>query len=247
MELKLSSNFSGKPVSVVVPIEKVIEVFWPKDEKPPISLTVSTVLGADSANAEFSLGEETKESYPGIWLTTDNVKSHRHGSWFRLELPNDTNDIVMGHLYAGDDDMETDQPLAIIADGIRADGDESKRILWVDEDVTCVKSMNDDYLNRQKAITEKQLSDLSSGIFLQNFDYIVYGKRLASKSENTVEFVENTIVSHNKQEIEVVASGMEAMGLSVETGYYDPDDESSVDVPKQLIGFHYIVLKKNTL
>ena len=29
MELKLSSNFSGKPVSVVVPIEKVIEVFWP--------------------------------------------------------------------------------------------------------------------------------------------------------------------------------------------------------------------------
>lgn len=105
--------------------------------------------------------------------------------------------------------------------------------------------MNDDYLNRQKAITEKQLSDLSSGIFLQNFDYIVYGKRLASKSENTVEFVENTIVSHNKQELDVVASGMEAMGLSVETGYYDPDDESSVDVPKQLIGFHYVVLKKN--
>lgn len=130
------------------------------------------------------------------------------------------------------------------ADGIRADGDESKRILWVDEDVTCVKSMNDDYLNRQKAITEKQLSDLSSGIFLQNFDYIVYGKRLASKSENTVEFVENTIVSHNRQELEVVASGMEAMGLSVETGYFDPDDESSVDVPKQLIGFHYVVLKK---
>lgn len=26
-----------------------------------------------------------------------------------------------------------------------------------------------------EAITEKQLSDLSSGIFLQNFDYIVYG------------------------------------------------------------------------
>lgn len=90
----------------------------------------------------------------------------------------------------------------------------------------------------------ESLSDLSSGIFLQNFDYIVYGKRLASKSENTVEFVENTIVSRNKQELEVVASGMEAMGLSVETGYYDPDDESSVDVPKQLVGFHYVVLKE---
>ena len=54
MELKLSSNFSGKPVSVVVPIEKVIEVFWPKDKKPPISLTVSTVLGADSLSASIT-------------------------------------------------------------------------------------------------------------------------------------------------------------------------------------------------
>ena len=75
MELKLSSNFSGKPVSVVVPIEKVIEVFWPKDEKPPISLTVSTVLGADSANAEFSLGEETKAA--------ERYQRHRNGSSLR--------------------------------------------------------------------------------------------------------------------------------------------------------------------
>ena len=28
------------------------------------------------------------------------------------------------------------------------------------------------------------------------------------------------------------------------TFYYGPDDESSVDVPKQLVGFHYVVLKK---
>ena len=105
--------------------------------------------------------------------------------------------------------------------------------------------MNDDYLNLRKPSPKNNSVTFLPGIFLQNFDYIVYGKRLASKSENTVEFVENTIVSHNKQELDVVASGMEAMGLSVETGYYDPDDESSVDVPKQLIGFHYVVLKKN--
>lgn len=180
MKMTITGQIDGKSVPITIPIEKVIEAFWPYATKPS-TLSVSTELDTDGISANFMLGQETKDSYPGIWLTTDNVKSHRHGSWFRLELPNDTNDIVMGHLYAGDDDMETDQPLAIIADGIRADGDESKRILWVDEDVTCVKSMNDDYLNRQKAITEKQLSDLSSGIFLQNFDYIVYGKRLASK------------------------------------------------------------------
>lgn len=243
MKMTITGQIDGKSVPITIPIEKVIESFWPYATKPS-ALSVSTELDANGISANFMLGQETKDSYPGIWLTSKNSNTGRAGFWFCLELPNDTNDIVMGHLYAGDDDMETDQPLAIIADGIRADGDESKRILWVDEDVTCVKSMNDDYLNRQKAITEKQLSDLSSGIFLQNFDYIVYGKRLASKSENTVEFVENTIVSHNKQELEVVASGMEAMGLSVETGYYDLDDESTVDVPKQLIGFHYVVLKE---
>lgn len=75
MELKLSSNFSGKPVSVVVPIEKVIEVFWPKDEKPPISLTVSTVLGADSANAEFLLVKKPKSPIPAFGLRPIMLKA----------------------------------------------------------------------------------------------------------------------------------------------------------------------------
>jgi hypothetical protein len=243
MKMTITGQIDGKSVPITIPIEKVIEAFWPYATKPS-TLSVSTELDTDGISANFMLGQETKDSYPGIWLTSKNSNTGRAGFWFCLELPNETNDMVKGYLYAGDDETETDQPLAVIADGVRNDDDDSKRMLWVDEDVTRVESMNNDYLNRQKAITEKQLSDLSSGIFLQNFDYIVYGKRLASKSENTVEFVENTIVSHNKQELDVVASGMEAMGLSVETGYYDPDDESSVDVPKQLIGFHYVVLKK---
>lgn len=75
---------------------------------------------------------------------------------------------------------------------------------------------------------------MSSKINLQTCEY-------ARKSSI---FQDNQLISHNKQELEVVASGMEAMGLSVETGYFDPDDESSVDVSKQLIGFHYVVLKK---
>lgn len=60
----------------------------------------------------------------------------------------------------------------------------------------------------------------------------------------TIKEAFDKLVKRNEQELEVVASGMEAMGLSVETGYYDPDDESSVDVPKQLVSFHYVVLKE---
>lgn len=47
-------------------------------------------------------------------------------------------------------------------------------------------------------------------------------------------------VSRSKQEIDLVANGMEAMGLSIETGYFDPDDEPTDDVPKQLMGFYYV-------
>lgn len=50
----------------------------------------------------------------------------------------------------------------------------------------------------------------------------------------------DTIVSRSKQEIDLVANGMEAMGLSIETGYFDPDDEPTDDVPKQLMGFYNV-------
>lgn len=156
------------------------------------------------------------------------------------ELPNETNSMVKGHLYGGDDDMETDQPLAIIVDGVRDTNDESKRALWVDKEVTHIESLTDDYQERQKAITEKQIADLDVGDYLKDFDYAAYGKRLSSKAENTVEFVADTIVSRSKQEIDLVANGMEAMGLSIETGYFDPDDEPTDDVPKQLMGFYYV-------
>ena len=76
------------------------------------------------------LGQETKDSYPGIWLTSKNSNTGRAGFWFCLELPNETNDMVKGYLYAGDDETETDQPLAVIADGVRNEDDESKRVLW---------------------------------------------------------------------------------------------------------------------
>lgn len=69
------------------------------------------------------------------------------------------NDMVKGYLYAGDDETETDQPLAVIADGVRNDDDDSKRMLWVDESLTHVEPLTDNYLKRQGAATEKQLDE----------------------------------------------------------------------------------------
>lgn len=158
MKMTITGQIDGKSVPITIPIEKVIEAFWPYATKPSV-LSVSTELDADGISANFMLGQETKDSYPGIWLTSKNSNTGRAGFWFCLELPNETNDMVKGYLYAGDDETETDQPLAVIADGVRNDDDDSKRMLWVDESLTHVEPLTDNYLKRQGAATEKQLDE----------------------------------------------------------------------------------------
>lgn len=136
---------------------------------PNLLLSVSTELDADGISANFMLGQETKDSYPGIWLTSKNSNTGRAGFWFCLELPNETNDMVKGYLYAGDDETETDQPLAVIADGVRNDDDDSKRVLWVDGSLTHVEPLTDNYLKRQGAATEKQLDEYDARTDTINF------------------------------------------------------------------------------
>jgi hypothetical protein len=122
MKMTITGQIDGKSVPITIPIEKVIEAFWPYATKPS-TLSVSTDLESDSISADFMLGEETKDSYSGIWLANKNSNTGRTGSWFCLELPNETNDMVKGYLYAGNDKTETDQPLAVIADGVRNEDD----------------------------------------------------------------------------------------------------------------------------
>lgn len=158
MKMTITGQIDGKSVPITIPIEKVIEAFWPYATKPS-TLSVSTELDTDGISANFMLGQETKDSYPGIWLTSKNSNTGRAGFWFCLELPNETNDMVKGYLCAGDDETETDQPLAVIADGVRNDDDDSKRMLWVDESLTHVEPLTNNYLKRQGAATEKQLDE----------------------------------------------------------------------------------------
>lgn len=69
MKMTITGQIDGKSVSITIPIEKVIEAFWPYATKPS-ALSVSTELDADGISANFMLGQETKDSYPGIWLTS---------------------------------------------------------------------------------------------------------------------------------------------------------------------------------
>lgn len=113
MKMTITGQIDGKSVPITIPIEKVIEAFWPYATKPS-TLSVSTELDTDGISANFMLGQETKDSYPGIWLTSKNSNTGRAGFWFCLELPNETNDMVKGYLYAGDDETETDQSTDVV-------------------------------------------------------------------------------------------------------------------------------------
>ena len=64
--MTITGQIDGKSVPITIPIEKVIEAFWPYATKPS-ALSVSTELDADGISANFMLGQETKDSYPGIW------------------------------------------------------------------------------------------------------------------------------------------------------------------------------------
>ena len=79
MKMTITGQIDGKSVPITIPIEKVIEAFWPYATKPS-ALSVSTELDADGISANFMLGQETKDSYPGIWLTSKNSNTgQRHG------------------------------------------------------------------------------------------------------------------------------------------------------------------------
>ena len=68
MKMTITGQIDGKSVPITIPIEKVIEAFWPYATKPS-TLSVSTELDTDGISANFMLGQETKDSYPGSLKT----------------------------------------------------------------------------------------------------------------------------------------------------------------------------------
>lgn len=55
MKMTITGQIDGKSVPITIPIEKVIESFWPYATKPS-ALSVSTELDADGISANFMLG-----------------------------------------------------------------------------------------------------------------------------------------------------------------------------------------------
>lgn len=231
MKMTITGQIDGKSVPITIPIEKVIEAFWPYATKPS-ALSVSTELDADGISANFMLGQEAKDSYPGIWLTSKNSNTGRVGFWFCLELPNETNDMVKGYLYAGDDETETDQPLAVIAD------DDSPRLIFVNEEAVSIQDSRGEFEGENKykwfAATEKQ--------FDKPFSYVNFGTRLEEATHGCVKRIQSMIVSKDEATVNRIADMLDSMGFDAVTGYFDPkEDERSGEVDS-LTGYYYVCI-----
>ena len=88
------------------------------------------LISRKGRNSLIATAEDADETYPGITLKQDIGGTP--GTLSVTELPNEDNNQVVTFLYAGNDETETDDWLACIADGIRGANDNSRRIMYID-------------------------------------------------------------------------------------------------------------------
>lgn len=215
--------------------QELLEKFWHKDAGAPIALKLTRQVGPDVIAAQVDFAPEEKDYYPDILLTSYNEVLNKSSTWFSLETPNLDSNVVVGHLYAGDDCTETDDWIAIISDGVRPDGDDSRRVVLVDTELASIESVNYNarYFNfnrSRNAVTENQLS------LTHKFSYEKFGKALAKNPGSKIEFIDGEIVSKDEAAINYVANLLYSLGFTAITGYYDPKD----DIVDVMTGYYYV-------
>lgn len=213
--------------------QELLEKFWSNDAGAPIALMLTRQVGPDVIAAQVDFAPEEKDYCPDILLTSYNEVFNKSSTWFALEAPNADSNVVVGHLYAGDDRTETDDWIARISDGVRPDGDDSRRVVLVDTELASFESVNRDmrcFSENKNAVTENQLS------LTHKFSYEKFGKTLAKNPGSKIEFIDGEIVSKDEAAINYVADLLDSLEFTAVTGYYDPKD----NVVDTMTGYYYV-------
>lgn len=238
MEITLKGNNGEK---VVIPIEDLIQKYWSDENSKPNRIEMSATVEDETILAAMTICDEKEENYLSVDLESRNEKFDTEALWCSLEAPNTLNPFVTGYLYSGNNETESDDWLVRIVDGYRAADDDSPRVVFANRRTISIQDFCEepDGKNKYKwfAATEKQ--------FDQPFSYTNFGTSLEESTHGYVKYDESLIISKDEAAANRVADMLDSMGFDATTGYFDPDDKSTVDVPKQLIGFHYVVLKEN--
>lgn len=102
--------------------------------------TVGLVIEKDEAEVE-AIAQTIQDDYPNMYL---HAKEYgRNLTLACAELPNPTNPDIVTYLYAGDDATETDSWIAKVNNTIRAQGDNSERLIHIDSNLAAVVEANE--------------------------------------------------------------------------------------------------------
>lgn len=218
-----------------IPLEELIEKFWDDEQHNPISVEMSTSTCDEEIYAEMNIMPEEKGYFPCISLESRNEKIGKNARWFELETPNLDSPFVVGKMYAGNTETETDEWLVRIVDGFRGFSDDSPRTIYVDNRLANIQDANGNYKNAQYkwfAATESQYYD--------NFSYQGFATRLTENSNGKIDYISDTIVSKDEAIINHVADMFDGMGYVATTGYFDQKDDIESGESDSLTGYYYV-------
>lgn len=117
-----------------------------------------------------------------------------------FETPNETNPYVTGYAYAGNDETESDSWITKIVDAPRGADDDSKRLVYIDDDIAeTVDTKTASKLNTKYGNHCADYCATSNQLFEGKFNYEKFGERLAANDKD-IEFVEGMIVSKNEND-----------------------------------------------
>lgn len=124
----------AKGVEVTISPEEILRLSGCGDAKPH---TTILELEEEGKGKVYATSSDDGPDYVGIYMSAE--KGDKLFELAHAELPTPDNKNITARLYAGDQDTETDGPIAMTQCGIRKEGDKSRRVVYVDHDYAWVK------------------------------------------------------------------------------------------------------------
>lgn len=128
--------YTNNKEAIVFDLEDILKQLNIKEQVA----TVGLVVEKDEAEVE-AITQTIQDDYPNMYLQAKEYG--RNLTLACAELPNPTNPDIVTYLYAGDDATETDSWIAKVNNTIRAQGDNSERLIHIDSNLAAVVEANE--------------------------------------------------------------------------------------------------------
>ena len=237
MEITLKGYNDEK---VVIPRENLIEKDWVGIEGKPKYIEMSATVEDETILAGMEICDEKKSSYLSVDLLSRNEKFGTDALWCSLEAPNSINSFVTGYMYAGNNETESDDWLVRMVDSYRTQEDDSRRVIFVDNDIASVQNSRKEFASKKN---KYKWFAASEDQFNQPFNFVDFGTRLETTTHGYLKLKEGMIISKDASAVSRVADMLDTMGFDdAVTGYFDPVEDKRNDTVGPLTGYYYVAI-----